>query len=295
MNLFKMLLSGTADTTNTGTSATEISVDWSTLLNNAVSWVLTTGIKLIISLIVLLISFKVINYIAKKIQKSGELPHRDKTIMKTLAYIIKVGAKCIVLVCIIGFLGIDTSAITTLIASLGVCVGLAVNGAVSNIAGGLLIIITRPFKVDDFIEAQGYSGTVQDIHLTNTRIFTSDNKVVYLPNGALANGNIVNYSENDLRRVDLTFSISYNTDFEKAKAIINEIFATHELTIKDKATTVRVSAHSASSIDIAAKVWVKRADYWTVYFDVLESVKREFDNNGIEIPFNQLDVHVKNG
>ena len=289
-----MLLSGTAGTTDIGSPATEVSVDWSALLNNAISWVLTTGIKLIISLVVLFISFRVINYIAKKIQKSGELPHRDKTIMKTLAYIVKVGAKCIVLVCIIGFLGIDTSAITALIASLGVCVGLAVNGAVSNIAGGLLIIITRPFKVDDFIEAQGYSGTVQDIHLTNTRIFTADNKVVYLPNGALANGNIVNYSENDLRRVDFTFSISYNADFEKAKAIINEIFASHELTIKDKAPTVRVSAHSASSLDIAAKVWVNRADYWTVYFDVLESVKREFDNNGIEIPFNQLDVHVRN-
>ena len=294
MNAFKMLLSGTAGTTDIGSPATEVSVDWSALLNNAISWVLTTGIKLIISLVVLFISFRVINYIAKKIQKSGELPHRDKTIMKTLAYIVKVGAKCIVLVCIIGFLGIDTSAITALIASLGVCVGLAVNGAVSNIAGGLLIIITRPFKVDDFIEAQGYSGTVQDIHLTNTRIFTADNKVVYLPNGALANGNIVNYSENDLRRVDFTFSISYNADFEKAKAIINEIFASHELTIKDKAPTVRVSAHSASSLDIAAKVWVNRADYWTVYFDVLESVKREFDNNGIEIPFNQLDVHVRN-
>ncbi len=289
-----MLLTADAGTTEVETVVPDVSIDWSKLLNNVVNWVLTTGIKVIIALIVLFISFKIINVIAKRIQRSGELPKRDKTIMKTLAYLVRIGAKSIVLVCLIGYLGIDTSAITALIASLGVCLGLAVNGAVSNIAGGLLIIITRPFKIDDYIEAQGYSGTVQDIRLTNTRIFTPDNKVVYIPNGALANGNIVNYSENDLRRVDFTFSISYNNDFEKAKAIINEVFASHELTLKDKATTVRVSTHNSSSIDIAARVWVNSADYWTVYFDVLESVKAEFDKNGIEIPYNQLDVHVKN-
>lgn len=273
---------------------TDISIDWSALLNTVVDWVLTTGFKILIALIVMFISFKIINWLSRKIERKGELPNRDKTIMRTLAYLIKIGAKCVVLVCLIGYLGIDTSAITALIASLGVCVGLAVNGAVSNIAGGILIILTRPFKVDDMIEAQGYTGVVQDIHLTNTRIFTGDNKVVYIPNGALANGNIVNYSENDLRRVDLTFSISYNNDFEKAKAIINEVFAAHALTIKEKAPTVRVIAHNASSIDIVARAWAKSSDYWTVYFDVLETVKTEFDKNEIEIPYNQLDVHVKN-
>lgn len=293
MNAFKMLLTETG-VTDVETVVPDVTIDWSALLNAVVNWVITTGVKVVIALIALFISFKIINTISKKIQRSGELPNRDKTIMKTLAYIVRIGAKCIVLVCLIGYLGIDTSAITALIASLGVCLGLAVNGAVSNIAGGLLIIVTRPFKIDDMIEAQGYTGKVQDIRLTSTRIFTGDNKVVYIPNGALANGNIVNYSENELRRVDLTFSISYNNDFEKAKAIINQIFAEHELTIKDKAPTVRVIAHNASSIDIAARAWAKSGDYWTVYFDVIEKVKCEFDNNGIEIPFNQLDVHVKN-
>ena len=288
MNVFKMLLA--ADTT----AATDISIDWAALLNTVVDWVLNTGVKILISLVIMFISFKIINHISRRIERRGELPKHDKTIMRTLAYLIKIGAKCIVLVCLIGYLGIDTSAITALIASLGVCVGLAVNGAVSNIAGGILIILTRPFKVDDMIEAQGYIGVVQDIHLTNTRIFTGDNKVVYIPNGALANGNIVNYSENELRRVDLTFSISYTNDFEKAKAIINQVFASHELTVKEKGTTVRVSAHNASSIDIVARAWAKSSDYWTVYFDSLEAVKTEFDKNGIEIPYNQLDVHVKN-
>ncbi len=289
MNAIKMLL-----TTDAEPVVPQVSIDWSALFNTVVDWALSTGVKILISLVVMFVSFKVINYVSRRIARKGELPKYDKTIMKTLAYLVKIGAKSIVLVCLIGYLGIDTSAITALIASLGVCLGLAVNGAVSNIAGGILIIITRPFKVDDMIEAQGYTGVVQDIRLTNTRIFTADNKVVYIPNGALANGNIVNYSENDIRRVDFTFSISYTNDFEKAKAIINQIFASHELSIKEKAPTVRVVAHNASSIDIAARVWAKSADYWTVYFDVLEAVKTEFDKNGIEIPYNQLDVHVKN-
>jgi len=268
-------------------------IDWSALLNTVLNWITTTGIKIIISLIALFISFKLINWLARKIEKKGNEPKHDKTIMRTLAYVLKIGLKCLVAVCLVGYLGIDTSAITALIASLGVCFGLAVNGAVSNIAGGVLLIITRPFKVDDYIEAQGYSGTVSDIHLTNTKLITPDNKVVYVPNGALANGNIVNYSEKELRRVDLTFSISYNDDFEKAKEIINSIFTAHPLTLNDKGFTVRVSAHNASSIDIAARAWVKSGDYWTVYFDVLETVKSEFDKSGIEIPYNQLDVHIK--
>ncbi len=289
MNVFKTLLA--ADTTAT---ADNISIDWSALLNTVVDWVLSTGFKILIALIIMFISFKIINWFSRNIERKGELPNRDKTIMRTLAYLIKIGAKCIVLVCLVGYLGIDTSAITALITSLGVCVGLAVNGAVANIAGGILIILTRPFKVDDMIEAQGYTGVVQDIHLTNTRIFTGDNKVVYIPNGALSNGNIVNYSENELRRVDLTFSISYNNDFEQAKAIINKVFSEHALTIKEKEPTVRVIAHNAGSIDIVARAWTKSADYWTVYFDSLERVKAEFNNNGIEIPHNQVDVHVKN-
>ena len=127
-----------------------------------------------------------------------------------------------------------------------------------------------------------------------TKLRTPDNKVVYVPNGALANGNITNYSEKDTRRVDFTFSIGYTSDFEKAKEIVTSILTSHELTLDDPAPMIRMSAHGASSIDITARVWVKSADYWTVNFDVIEAVKAEFDKNGIEIPFNQLDVCIKN-
>jgi len=262
-------------------------------LNVIISWATNTGIKLLIALVIMFISFKIINWVAKKIIKNGEKKNLDKTITKTLSYLVKLAGKVIVTVCLVGYVGIDTSAITALIASLGVCLGLAVNGAVSNIAGGVLLLITRPIKVDDFIEAQGISGVVTDIHMTTTKIVTGDNKVVYIPNGALANGNIINYSEKELRRVDFEFSIAYDADFDKARSLLENILNSHELVLKDPAPFVRMSKHAASSIDIVARAWVKSADYWTVNFDVLENVKAEFDKNGIEIPFDQLDVHVK--
>ena len=270
-------------------------MEWfETFLNTLISWATTTGVKLIIALVILLISFKIIKVVCRKIEKSGVKKNADKTVMRTLAYALGLTLRVVVLVCLIGYLGVDTSGITALIASFGVCVGLAVNGALSNLAGGVLILLTRPFRVDDFIEAQGISGTVADIHITATKIVTVDNKVVYVPNGSLANGNIINYSEKDTRRVDLDFSVSYSADSDKAKAIITEILEKHELVLKDPAPFVRVSAHGTSAMVIKSRAWVKNADYWTVYFDVTEAVKAEFDKNGIEIPFQQLDVHIKN-
>ncbi len=264
------------------------------ILNTIVNWALNTGIKLLIALVVMFISFKLINWIGKKIMNNAKKKDIDKTITKTLVHVGKIFGKCIITVCLIGYVGIDTSAITALIASFGVCIGLAVNGALSNIAGGVLILVTRPFKVDDFIEAQGISGIVTDINITNTKIVTGDNKVIYVPNAALANGNIVNYSEKDTRRVDFVFSIAYSADTEKAKAIITDILTSHELVLKDKAPFVRMSSHGDSAIQITARAWTNSGDYWTVNFDVLEAVKAEFDKNGIEIPFNQLDVHIVN-
>lgn len=269
-------------------------MDWNQILNTIASWCLNTGIKLLVSVILLIISFKIINSIGKKIEKAHEKGKLDKTLAKVFSYIFKLGMKIVVAICLVGYVGIDTSGIAALITSFGVCIGLAVNGAVSNLAGGVLLIVTRPFKVDDFIEAQGQSGVVEDIHITCTRIRTGDNKVVYIPNGALSSGTIVNYSEKDTRRVDFTFSIGYADDFEKAKKIIFDICSSHELVLKDQPIFVRVGAHGASSIDIITRVWVKSGDYWTVNFDVIEAVKTAFDKEGIEIPYNQLDVHVKN-
>lgn len=252
-------------------------------------------IKVIIALIIIFISFKIINALARRIEKLGESGKLDKTIAKTFAYISKIGLKILVAVCMIGYVGIDTSGIAAVITSFGVCAGLALNGALSNLAGGVMIILTRPFKVDDYIEAQGHSGTVEEIRIISTKIRTPDNKVIYIPNGTLSSGSIINYSEKDTRRVDFTFSVSYAVDFERAKSIIMSLLQDHELVLEDPAPYVRVSAHSASSIDITARAWVKKDDYWTVNADIIESVKKSFDAAGIEIPFNQLDVHVISG
>ena len=268
---------------------------WQTVQN----WLTTTGIKVVISIVIMIVSFSIINWLSKKIAKRADKKVEsnkkiDKTIYRTLSYVAKVGLKVLVVIALIGYVGIDTSAITALIASLGVGVGLAINGTLSNLAGGILILITRPFKDDDYIDACGYSGTVEDIRICHTKLRTTDNKVIYLPNGKLSTSEIVNYSEKDLRRMDLTFSISYSDDFEKAKKVIEEVWNQNELILKDPAPSVRVSAQSASSIDLTAKVWCKNEDYWTVNFDMLEQVKTAFDQNGIQIPFNQLDVYIKN-
>lgn len=272
-------------------------MDWQQVWQTVQDWLTNTGIKILISIVIMIVSFTLINWLSKKIakradKKVAENKKIDKTIYKTVSYVVKVGLKVLVVIALIGYVGIDTSAITALIASLGVGVGLAINGTLSNFAGGVLILITRPFKDDDYIQACGYEGTVEDIRICHTRLRTTDNKVVYLPNGKLSTSEVVNFSEKDLRRVDLKFSISYSDDFEKAKSVIADVCAQNELILKDPEPSIRVSAQSASSIDISAKVWCKNADYWTVNFDMLENVKKAFDENGITIPFNQLDVHV---
>ncbi|MBO7195819.1 MAG: mechanosensitive ion channel [Clostridia bacterium] len=279
-------------------ASTESSSDkWSVVIDTIVSWCFNTGIKIIISLLILFISFRIINATARKIQnRLNKSEKADKTLVKTLSYIGKTGAKIIVVICLVGYLGIDTSGLTALVTSLGVCAGLAVNGALSNLAGGVIILFTRPFRVDDYIEVVdgGISGTVEDIQIVCTKLRTPDNKVIYAPNGTLSNSNIINYSEKDTRRVDFSFDIAYDNDFEMAKQLVASVCASHELALADPAPMVRVSEHGQSSIKITARVWVKNDDYWTVKFDVLERVKKLFDESGITIPYNQLDVHLKN-
>ena len=258
------------------------------------SWATSVGIKLLIALAVMFVAFRIINFIGRQIERSGDKHRADKTIMHTAAYIFRIAMKIVVTVCLISYVGINTSAFTALIASFGVCIGLAVNGALANLAGGVLIILTRPFRIDDFIEAQGHSGFVEDIRITNTKLRTFDNKTVYIPNGALSAGSIVNYSQKGTRRVDEIFSISRAEDFRRVRDIISEIVDSHPLALKDPAPFIRISEHTACATKISVRVWVKTEDYWTVKFDILETVKERFDAEGIEIPFEQMDVHIKN-
>ena len=283
-------VAGAVDTATTTPTLTE---RLSGILDTVLNWATTSGIRVLVALIILFISFRIVNVIGRKIEKAGNSGKLDKTLAKVFAYVFKLGLKVVIGVSLIGYVGIDTSGLTALIASFGVCVGLAVNGALSNLAGGVLIIVTRPFKVDDYIEAQGVSGTVDEIRITSTKIITPDNKVIYIPNGALSSGTIVNYSEKDTRRVEHTFSIAYENDAVAAMELLKSIVNSHELVLQDPAPTIRMSSHGESSINIVVRAWAKSSDYWTVHFDLLETVKAEFDKAGISIPYNQLDVHIK--
>lgn len=266
---------------------------WQSVWDTIVKWATSTGIKVVIALVVLLVSFKIINVIYRRfMKKTAEKCKIDVTVAKALANICKIGLKVIIAICLVAYLGIDVSAITAVAASTGVGIGLAVNGALSNFAGGVLLLITRPFKIGDYISIGGLEGTVDDIRIINTKLITVDKKVIYVANSTASSASIINFSESEIRRMDLTFSIDYGDDFEKARAILLGILDKHEKVLKDPAPMVRMSDHADSSIDITCRGYCLNADYWDVHFDVLEQAKAEFDANGIHIPFPQLDVHL---
>ena len=266
-----------------------------TLVDTLGKWAASSGLKILIALVILFVGFKLINTLSKKIMKKLEASSRlDQTLTQTLGYLVKITLKVLIIVCLIGYLGIETSGISALIASLGVAVGFAVNGTLSNLAGGLMILITHPFKLGDYISAQGNEGTVSDIRICNTKILTVDNKVVYLPNSGLSTGVITNYSEQDLRRVDLDFSVGGN-DPDHVQKVLLKVCADNSLILTDPAPFARLTDYGAGrGVKMTVRAWCKSADYWTVYLGLLEQAQKAFDQEKIVVPFDQLDVHMKN-
>ena len=194
---------------------------------------------------------------------------------------------------IVGILGINTSSLVALLASAGLAVGMSLGGTLQNFAGGVLIIMFRPFKVGDFISAQGMEGKVNEIQIFNTHLLTMDNKEVILPNGALATGVMTNYSKQKTRRVDWTFSIAYGDDYDKAKAVLSRLCAEDSLILKDPEPFIQIGKLNDSSVDITVRAWTNSADYWAVFFGMNEKVYKTFAQEGLNIPFPQVDVHVK--
>ena len=264
------------------------------ILKNILNWLASSGVKIVIALVVMWIAFRIINAIFKKLKKKAEKSDKlDKTLGRLLVSGGRILVKILVALALVGYLGIDTSGVAALIASLGVAVGLAVNGALGNVAGGVLLIVTKPFKVDDFIEVAGYTGTVEEINLCATKLVTVDNRVVYVPNGTASTSNIVNYSEKDIRRVDHTFAIAYGSDFEKAKQLLTEVLSRHEKVLADPAPMVRVCTQSGGTVELTCRGWVRSGDYWDVFFDVLEQSKTALEAAGIAMPHQQVDVHIQ--
>lgn len=215
----------------------------------------------------------------------------NPTVRTFLMSFIDVVSLIILLIIIISVIGVDTSSFIALFASAGVAVGMALSGTLQNFAGGVIILMFRPFKVGDFIEAQGQAGTVKEIQIFNTLIKTGDNKIILVPNGPLSTGIINNYSRETVRRVDFTFSISYGDDFEQAKAVLEELIAADSRILNEPAAPFIVLSNlNTSSIDIVVRVWAKQIDYWGVYFDLNKAVYETFPKRGLNFPFQTLTV-----
>ena len=254
---------------------------------------LIKAMEVIAVLIVLFILCKIVDIITKSIKRRMEKKNRDKTVTKTVYHLTNKGIKVLLVLIAVGCLGIDTTSIVGLFTAAGLGIGLAVQGALSNFAGGFLILIMRPFRVDDFIECQGVMGRVDDIHLFYTMLVTVDNKEVMIPNGALIGGNVINYSKLPTRRVDIDYSIDYKADFMKAEELIKEVAANHALVLKDPAPFARITEWADSYLKITCRVWVKGNDYWGVRFDLIEQVYKAFNENGIKVPFRQLEISYR--
>ena len=267
---------------------------WENKFDEVLKWITTNGIKMLLALIVLFILFKIVNVIARRIKKNMIKRKCDPTFTIIITNLFRKGIKILLFVSYLAFVGIDTASIGAVIASCGVGIGLALQGSLSNLAGGIIIVIVRPFKLGDYIEAQGEGGTVEDIRIFFTYIVTPDNRTVMIPNGVLANGVIRNNSMKDRRRVDFKFQVSYDSDLKLVKDTLLKLVSKDERVFKDPAPFAQISEYGNSSITFTVRVWAKSTDYWNLYFSIMEQVKVEFDKKGIEIPYNKLDVTVTN-
>ncbi len=282
------------DATTESSTITENGINWKAVLDIVVKWATTTGLRLLIAIVVMIISFKIINVVSKKIYKHLEKKHADATLSKVLTNTAKIGLKVLILLGLIGYVGIETASVSAIIASMGVGISLAVQGTLSNFAGGVIIIVMRPFKLGDFITSNNQSGTVEDIKLFYTQIVTPDNKVIYIPNGSLANNVIVNASVKDTRRVDIVMSVSYDSDIDLVKQISRKVLEECELVLKSPECLVEVGNYGDSGIEIYVRGWCNRPDYWKTYYRLMYDLKMAYDEYHISIPYNQIDVHISN-
>lgn len=247
----------------------------------------------IAAVIIIYIVGRIVMKITLKIMSRGlEKSHLDQTAHSFILSIVKTVFQVFIVIIILSCIGIPMTSIVTVIGSCGLAIGLALQNSLSNVAGGFIILFSKPFKKGDYVEVSGTQGTVDSISILYTKLITVDNRSVYIPNGQMSNATLINYNEQGTRRLDLVFSISYDNDYHKAIEIISDIISKNEIALKDPEPLVRMVSHSASSIDIAAKVWVLADDYWTLNFELLETIKTEFDKNNISIPYQQLDIHV---
>lgn len=250
------------------------------------------GVRVFLALLIFAIGRWVAGLVADGLRKGLARGKTDPTLIGFTTGLVRVAILAFVVIAALSKLGIQTAGFVAVLGAAGLAVGLALQGSLANFASGVLLLIFRPVRVGDYVEAGGTSGSVMEIGIFTTTMHTPDNKKVIVPNAQITGGTITNYSANDTRRVDLVAGISYGDDIPKAKAVLERIVTAHELVLSDPAPQIEVSNLGESSVDIVVRPWAKTSDYWRVYFDLTQSIKMEFDREGISIPFPQRDVHL---
>ena len=257
--------------------------------------ILEYGTQLIYAILAFALGLFIISRLLSATRKIMHDRNVDPSLQPFVASLINIGLKVILIITVVGMLGIQTTSFVAIFGAASLAIGMALSGTLQNFAGGVMIIIFKPFKVGDFVDAQGYRGIVKEIQIFNTILSTVDNKIVIIPNGGLSNGSLTNYSFEPTRRVDWTVGIAYGDDIDKTKQVINYLIAQDSRILLEPTPFVAVSELADSSVNFTVRVWVKSEDYWGVFFDMNENIYKSFAKEGLNIPFPQMDVHLKKG
>jgi small conductance mechanosensitive channel len=252
------------------------------------------GTNLLISIVILIVGFWLSNVLSRGLKRVLRKSHTDEGLVTFISSFMSMVLKVLVVITSITQIGVEMTSFVALLGAAGLAIGMAFSGTLSNFAGGIMILVLKPFKVGDIILTQGEKGEVKEIQIFNTYLYTTDNKVIILPNGPVANGNITNFTKADKRRVDWNFSISYGDDFSKAKEVINQLLNDDARVLKEPEPFVGINLLGPSSVDLAVRVWVLTDDFNEIFFDLNERVYQEFEKAGLHFPFPQLDVHMTN-
>lgn len=257
-----------------------------------VNLILVYGMKIFIGLLVLYIGFKITDSVTKKVIKNLKKKKIDETLSSFLEPLMRISLKALILLAVIAYMGIQTTSFVAVIGAASFAVGLAFQGALSNFAGGVLLIILKPFLVGDFIEVAGNKGTVENISIFYTDLRTPDNRVTVVPNSSITSSSLTNFSKKETRRVDLVVGVDYNSDIEEVKATILEMVSKNDKVLNQPEPFVGLGEYGDSSINFYVRLWVNSPDYWTVYFNFQENLKIVFDEKGIEFPYPHMDLNI---
>ncbi len=268
-----------------------LSVDFSAALSRLIEGSVDLGGRILGALVIFVVGRVIISFLNKMLARILERRKVDAGVQTFVRSLVNILLMVLLIVAIISKLGIETTSFAALLASAGVAVGMALSGNLQNFAGGLIILLFRPYKVGDWVECQGESGTVREIQIFHTILTTADNKTVYIPNGSASSGVIVNYSHEETRRVDWVIGVEYGESFERVEATVRSILRAEPRILSQPAPTVAMDALDASSVNVLIRVWVKNGDYWGVYYDVRRAIYEEFNRAGIGFPYPQLTIH----